>query len=188
MTTRHICLFGGSFNPPHVCHVMAATWALSVLPVDELWWIPTWQHAFGKRLESYEHRLHMTHLALLGTSSRMRVSDIEATLGGQSRTIRTVDALSERHPDVRWSLLVGSDLVDQMPTWQQWDRLRTLVDVYVIGRWGSCTPGIDSGFALPALSSTEIRDALRRDDQAWLATRMPRRVLEYIHEHRLYHD
>lgn len=186
--TRRVCLFGGSFNPPHVCHVLASSWALAALPIDEVWWVPTWQHAFGKSLESFEHRAAMVRHAIAPYGTALQLCDIEARLGGESRTIRTVRALRDEHPDVEWSLLVGSDLVEQMPRWQSWPELSQLVDVYVIGRFGNSSPGVDSGFTLPGLSSTEIRDALRRNDQAWLATRVPASVLAHICEHRLYHD
>jgi nicotinate-nucleotide adenylyltransferase len=188
MNSRRICLFGGSFNPPHVCHVLASTWALAALPIDELWWVPTWQHAFGKQLESFEHRFELVRRAIEPFGNRMQVTDVEAELGGESRTIRTVRELSRQHPHHRFSLLVGEDLVDQMPRWQQWGELSQLVDVFVIGRWGTRSPGIDSGFALPSLSSTAIRDAIRRADHAWLATRVPAAVLDYIHAEQLYRD
>lgn len=188
MTIQRICLFGGSFNPPHVCHLLASAWALAALPIDQLWWVPTWQHAFGKELETFQHRYELVRRTIEPMGDRMRVVDIEAVLGGESRTIRTVMALSRQYPEARFSLLVGEDLVEQMPRWQQWDELSQMVDVFVIGRWGSRTPGIDSGFALPSLSSTAIRTALRRNDQAWLATRVPAAVLSYIREHDLYDD
>lgn len=188
MSVRRVCLFGGSFNPPHVCHVLASAWALSALPIDEIWWVPTFQHAFGKELESFSHRAQMVRQAIEPLGPRVRLCDVEQRLGGESRTIRTVRALEAEFPHTEWSLLVGGDLVEQMPRWQSWPELSQLVDVFVIGRFGSRTPGIDSGFMLPGLSSTEIRDALRRDDSAWLATRVPAAVLAYIRAHHLYQD
>ena len=59
---RSIALFGGSFDPPHLGHVLAATWVLSTSGVDELWVMPAFDHAFDKELSAFEHRKRMGNL------------------------------------------------------------------------------------------------------------------------------
>ena len=54
-----VALFGGSFNPPHVAHQMVALYVLETQPVDELWFVPTYAHPFGKALVDYDHRIAM---------------------------------------------------------------------------------------------------------------------------------
>jgi len=184
--SRRICLFGGSFNPPHVGHVMATAWALSTLPIDALWWVPTWKHAFGKDLAPWDARLAMARAAVTPFGDAVRVSDIEGELGGESRTIDTVLALETRHPDVRWSLLIGADLVPELPRWKRWSDLQARVDVHVLGRAGYGDPGAHHAVTLPDINSSAVRASAaagRRDD---LVPRVPRGVLDEIERRGLY--
>ena len=60
---KEVALLGGSFNPPHVAHLMAAYWALATQGVSEVWLLPAYRHPFGKQLEPFEDRLRMCRLA-----------------------------------------------------------------------------------------------------------------------------
>ena len=55
----HVALIGGSFNPPHVGHLLAAHFVRATEPVDEVWLVPADEHPFGKPLAPFEHRLRM---------------------------------------------------------------------------------------------------------------------------------
>ena len=68
-----IALLGGSFNPPHVAHVMAAWWALATQGVREVWLLPTWRHPFGKELAPWEDRVRMCELAIRAAARRPRL-------------------------------------------------------------------------------------------------------------------
>ena len=72
-----IALFGGSFNPPHLAHSLVALYVLETAPVDELWITPTFRHAFGKDLASYDDRIAMCELAAAALGPRVRVSRAE---------------------------------------------------------------------------------------------------------------
>jgi nicotinate-nucleotide adenylyltransferase len=183
----HIGLFGGSFNPPHVCHSLATHWVLQTHPVDEVWWIPTYQHAFSKNLVDFEHRTRMCQMAL-AELDRVRISDIEREIGGESRTIDTVRALRERFDDYRFSLIVGTDILEEADRWKNWDGLMELVDLIVIGRVGHTKDSDpDSAeFRLPDISSTDTRRALERGDYENLEFWLSRNVISYISEHQLY--
>lgn len=183
---QRVCLFGGSFDPPHVAHVMATAWAVSTLPVDEVWWIPAWRHAFGKNLSGYATRIELCKLAISCFGDRVRVSDIEGRLGGESRTIDTIRALSVEHPHHRWMLLLGSDIVPQTRSWKQWDEVEQLAQIVVIGRAGHGEVDPARDVALPNISSSSVREALDRDDDAWLSERVPVQVLERIRRDGLY--
>ena len=64
MSERRVAIYGGSFDPPHIGHVLAVAWALSTAEVDEAWIIPTWEHAFDKAHEaSFDERMAMCRLA-----------------------------------------------------------------------------------------------------------------------------
>lgn len=186
-TTRRVALFGGSFDPPHVCHLMAATWALSTRDIDEIWWVPTYQHAFGKDLRPWEDRVAMVNATIGNFASVMKLCTIEEQLGGVSRTIDTVRALRERHPDACFSLLVGADIVDQLAAWKNADELLKLVELHVIGRDGYADPATHD-LRLPDISSTALRAAIREGNHAFYRARMPAGVTGLIEAEGWYRD
>jgi nicotinate-nucleotide adenylyltransferase len=175
-----VAIYGGSFNPPHVSHQLAALYVLETQPVDELWFVPCFKHPFEKTLEPFEDRLEMCRRAAAPLGPRARVSDVEARLGGESRTLRTVTELQRENPGVELHLVVGADLVGELPSWYGARQLEQLVRFIVVGRTGY--PG--SGPAMPEVSSSEVRDRLRRGEP--VESLMPRSVLDYIRERKLY--
>lgn len=170
-------VFGGSFDPPHVGHVLAATWVLSTQEVDELWVIPTFEHVFGKSLTSFSHRLRMCELAFAPVRG-VEVSDIEARLGGQSATVRTLEALQRPGRSLR--LVVGGDLVGQIPRWVEGHRIPTLAPLLVVGRGGHGGGDV----AMPEISSSEVRARLK--EGASVEGLLPRAVIEHIARYALY--
>lgn len=189
-TRRQIGLFGGSFNPPHVCHALASVWALQTTPVEEVWWVPTYQHAFGKQLVTFEQRVEMCELAT-GALAQVRIHDIERRLGGESRTIDTVRALRGEHPDCDFWLIVGTDILGEVHKWKNWDGLMELVELIVVGRGehlATETPVEIPAFSLPNVSSTAIRAALADagHDHPLLENWIAREVLDYARRHGLY--
>ena len=158
-----IALFGGSFNPPHLGHELAALYVLETAEVDELWFVPCFKHPFDKTLECFEDRLAMCELASAAVGARARVTDVERELGDESRTLRTVRALQARHPEHRFALVIGADLVAETDTWYGAQELRAAVPFIVVGRAGAAAAPADGpprGVEMPAISSTEIRRAL----------------------------
>lgn len=175
-----IGLFGGSFNPPHVCHTLATLWALQTGGLDEVWWLPTYQHAFGKDLVSFAQRLEMCRLATRDLR-RVVISEVERELGGESRTVDTVRELRRRHPDHDFSLIVGTDILAERHKWKDWEGLMQMVSLIVVGRTGHLDvlhedeelARYNDRFALPRVSSTQIRELLAQDVhhpdlQAWM--------------------
>jgi len=179
-----IALFGGSFNPPHVGHQMAALHVLETAAVDELWFVPAFQHPFDKVLAPFDDRLRMCELAAAALGSRARVSDIERSLGGPSRTLRTVQTLQQRHPHDVFSLVIGTDLVGEVDTWTGAADLRRLIPFIVVGRAGRGMPGAPAGVDIPDVSSTEIRAALAAGRPP--SAEVPKSVLDYIASRGLY--
>lgn len=177
-----LALFGGSFNPPHVAHQLAALYVLETEPVDELWLVPCFRHPFEKTLEDFEHRFRMCERAAAALGPRVRVSDVERTLGGESRTLRTVEALRAQHPGVELAVVVGSDLEGEVGSWYGAAELRRLARFIVVGRAGHGAGR--SAIEMPAVSSTEIRRRLRRGEP--VEALVPRAVLDYIRERKLY--
>ncbi len=186
MTEGHpqCALFGGSFNPPHVGHVLAVTYLLSVEPVDEVRVIPVYRHVFGKALASFEDRLEMCRLAM-GWIPGVVIDDIERELGGESKTLITVEALRKRDPSRGYRLVIGADVLADLPKWHRFDRIAELAPPLVLGRAGYAHPDAPAA-VLPDVSSTQIRDTIaagRIDDVRQL---VPARVRAYIAAHGIY--
>jgi nicotinate-nucleotide adenylyltransferase len=172
-------LFGGSFDPPHVGHVLVASYVLAT-HAERIVIVPAFQHVFGKDLTPFPHRRRMLELAMADLRE-VEISDIEARLGGASATVRTLDALRERHPGVAWQLVIGSDLVDDIPRWTEGERLLSMASLCVVQRAGHSQ---GDGVVMPDISSTDIRARLARGEST--GDRLPRAVAEYCRKHALY--
>jgi nicotinate-nucleotide adenylyltransferase len=183
----NVGLYGGSFNPPHIGHLLAATFARAVFPVDEVWLVPCHTHAFAKELAPFAHRLALCELAAATLGPWCHVSAIERDLAlapgapASSRTIDTVRALAARHAEHAFSLIVGSDIVDEIPQWRSSAELRAICPVHVVPRRGSAPPDAP---ALPDVSSTAIRARLAA--ALPVDGLVPRGVDDYIRRHRLF--
>jgi nicotinate-nucleotide adenylyltransferase len=178
-----VAIYGGSFNPPHLAHQLAITCVLATARVDELWMVPTFKHPFDKQLAPFSDRARMCELAA-APFQRVRVSRIEEELGGDSYTLRTIQTLRQRHPDHRWALVIGADLVAERERWHGWSELKDLIEFVVIGRQGVTGEATAGGVELPAISSTAVRDRLARGEsvEPWVAAG----VRDYIAERGLY--
>ena len=181
-----VALFGGSFNPPHVAHQMVALYVLETEAVDQLWLVPTFKHPFHKTLAPFENRLRMCELAAKGLGRRARVSEIERVVGGPSRTLSTVRRLRTLHPDHTFSVVIGSDLVAELPHWYGFAKLQQLVSFIVIGRRAAAGAAAHSAVTMPEVSSTEVRALLRAGKSA--EGLVPGTVLDYIYRHGLYRE
>jgi len=185
-------ILGGSFNPPHVGHALLAHALLSTEPLDELWVIPVWRHPFGKDSVSFEHRVDMCRRAfgLLGT--RVRVVELERVLPTPSYTVQTLSAIHAVRPGVQPTLIIGSDIVPELPRWRDPERLPSLSNLIVVPRQGApdLEPPADlpikiySGFRLPKVSSSAIKMALLTGGN--VDGLLDLDVLSYIREHGLY--
>jgi nicotinate-nucleotide adenylyltransferase len=188
-----VALFGGSFNPPHVAHQLAALWVLETAPVDELWFVPAFEHAFGKPLAGFEDRLAMCELAAAALGPRARVSDVERAIGGRSLTLQTVRRLAELHPAHAFSLVIGSDLTGDVASWYGGDELARTIPFIVVSRSGGVgrPAGAEvataaSPVVMPDVSSTAVRAALAAGKPA--DGLVPRTVLDYIYRKGLYKE
>ncbi len=185
----NVAVFGGSFDPPHVGHVLAAKHVAEAPGIDRVLVIPTFSHAFGKARTPFTDRLAMTRLAMRDLA-RVEVSAIEETLPTPSRTLHTLRALGDLHPDWTFRLVVGSDVLSETGAWLAFDEVVRRAPLFVLGRKGAPRADVPEAF-LPEVSSTELRERLReRDGDAaedrWLRERMPAAVLEYIDAHGIY--
>lgn len=188
--SMRVALFGGSFNPPHVAHQLVALYVLETQPVDELWFVPTYAHPFGKHLVAYEHRIAMCELAAAPLGPRARISRAEAELAERpgfvaSHTLDLVDHLAAQGHQLR--LVVGADILGDTAKWHRWDDVVARAPLIVVGRAGHPLPpgSIATGVTMPEISATRIRDLLAcgASDVTGL---VPGAVLRYIAQHNLY--
>jgi len=186
-----VALFGGSFNPPHVAHQLVALYILETQPVDELWFVPTYAHPFGKPLASYEHRVAMCELAIAALGPRASVSRAEEELALRpgfvsSRTLDLVDHVAAQGHEPR--LVIGTDILHETQKWYRWHDVVAKAPLIVVGRTGHALPpgSVATGVTMPEISSTRIRELAARGEQDELHGLLPRGVMGYIAQHALY--
>ena len=178
---------GGSFNPPHVAHMLAAAWVLSARKVDQVWFVPVGEHAFGKKLEAFDDRMAMVQLACSAIGAHCTVSDVERRLGGPNRTIDTLQYLQKEHPELQLSLIIGSDILAERHSWKSWDLLERDFGFHILGREGHPMPaGYGAKVVLPDVSSTEVRELLSRGQVEACRGLVDLDVLDYIVREGLY--
>ncbi len=183
---KEVALLGGSFNPPHVAHLMAAWWTLATQGVSEVWLLPAYRHPFGKQLEPFEDRVRMCELAAAAIRG-VHVCSAEAELRDDplvGKTVRTLEHLASKHPTFRFALVVGADILAETDKWYRFDRVRELARLIVVGRAGH--PDGAGALALPPVSSTEVREKLGRGED--VSALVPRTVLDYIRQRGLYRE
>jgi len=168
-------------------HLLAATYARAVFPIDEVWLIPCHTHAFAKELAPFEHRLAMCEIAAATLGPWCRANAIERDIAqargapSPSRTIDTVRALASRDAEHSFALIIGSDLVNEIPSWHRSAELSRLCSIHVVPRQSSAAPDTP---AIPDVSSTTVRARLAAG--ASIAGLVPRDVEAYIRRNRLY--
>ncbi len=158
-------MFGGTFDPPHVAHVVLAAAAIEQLALDILVVTPAgvpWQKVGSRQISPGATRLEMTQLAFAGVGG-VEVSDIELRREGNSYTVDTLEALAA--PDTDLFLLLGTDAAGGLDTWERYQDIAALATIAVFPRRGHESAAPPDEFAwqlleLPGLevSSTDIRN------------------------------
>jgi len=179
-----VAVFGGSFDPPHIAHVMTCVVVLGTQRVDRILVIPTYSHPFAKQLAPFEDRVQMTKLAMADIA-RVEVSRIEEALGGESRTLRTLEHLRAKHPAWTMRLVIGADVLAETPKWHAFDKIAELASPIVIGRAGFDAPGAPDPI-FSAISSTEIRTKIAQERWSEVDAVVPRAVSAHIRARGLY--
>ena len=174
-----IGLFGGSFDPPHLGHVMGAAYALSMGQLDALWVLPTYKHAYAKEMAEFEVRMKMCQQAF-GILRQVMVLRFELNnLSGH--TVELVGILKAGRPDDTFVLIVGSDCVQDCENWHRWLDLEKMVEVLEVPRGG-----YSSSSPLPEISSTQVRELVASGDEAAMRKLVPHEVVKTLQERNLY--
>lgn len=182
-----VLLFGGSFDPPHLGHVLVAAYLLSAHPKAKLHIIPCYKHAFDKKLSTFARRFKMCRLAFSFLGKRVHISDVERRHGGISRAIDTAQRFKTKYPKRQLLWVIGSDLVPETRRWYRYADLLKCITFLPLPRASKGRPKGKSGtlpFQFPAIASSEIRKRvkLKKDLSAFV----PQPVASYIRAHKLY--
>ena len=184
-------LFGGSFDPVHIAHLMVAEAAADELGAT-IRFLPAREQPFKRAAHqaSAEQRAAMLDLAVHG-NPRLDVERIELDLPTPSYTVRTLRTLAERKPASgnRFMLLLGADAARDLAAWWEVEALPGLADVIVFARPGVSVPPhplISRVIPVPSidLSATQIRDRVKQGHS--IRYLVPDAVREYIATHGLY--
>jgi nicotinate-nucleotide adenylyltransferase len=177
-------LFGGSFNPPHVGHLLVTAYVLATAEVDEVWLMPAHRHAFGKALAPFHHRVELCSLLASFFRKGVRATSVESEVEGAGYTVDTLEHLHRRYPTHAFRLIIGTDILAETHAWKEFDRVEALAPPLVVARSGHPHPRGAGLPEMPAVSSTAIRAALAagEDVSGWV----PREVLAYVHAAGLY--
>ena len=202
---RRIGLFGGTFDPPHVGHLVLAESARDRLGLDEVHFIPAGQppHKPGRRITGAAQRVAMARLAVRGNRA-FAVSTLEARRGGRSFTIETLREVAADAPRARLFLLMGADSLDEFATWREPEAILRLATLAVAKRPGVAPrarrrlravtgrgPSSAGGARIEwldnaeiAVSSSIVRTRVREGRS--IRYLVPDTVAAYIARHRLY--
>lgn len=187
-TSTSIAVFGGSFDPPHVAHLLAVHYVLAVGDFERAIVVPVCDHAFGKRLAPFDERIALAR-ACFEHDARVEVSAVEAELPRPNYTERTLERLRALTPDASFRLVLGSDVLPETAHWHDFPRVRELAPPFVLTRAGYEQPELPPA-VLPEVSSTLVRALLLRrgepESDRQLAALVPRRVLDVIAARGLY--
>ena len=185
-------LFGGSFDPVHVGHLLVAQAACEEFKLDRLFFIPAAQSPLKpERVPApAEVRLRMLRLALAGKSS-YEVDEQEIRRGAPSYTIETVRDYKQRYPSAALFYIIGADHVPLLPKWREADQLAASVEFLVVPRPGDAPVVGKAPFRIQnlvgtpfAVSSSQIRARVKA--RRGIEHLVPRAVGEVIHNSGLY--
>ena len=186
-------IFGGSFDPPHVGHLLVAVDAFEALRLDRLVFVPAAVQPLKAGLASAtaHQRLAMVRLLVDG-DERFTVDAVEIDRAGVSYTVDTLQTFAQRYPDAERFFLVGEDAMAAFGAWREPQQILKLARVAILRRPGATEKTIETQLdgtitlatRLVEVSSTEIRERV----QARKSIRgfVPESVAAYIETERLY--
>ncbi len=134
---KKIGLLGGTFNPPHLGHLVMADQVLDQLDLDEVLLMPDNlpPHVDTKETIAAKQRLEMVKLSVEG-NPKLGIEDIELKRGGVSYSYDTVKYLKQLHPENDYYFIIGGDMVEYLPKWYRIDELVKMIQFVAVSREG----------------------------------------------------
>lgn len=188
-------IMGGTFDPIHHGHLVAASEVAAVLDLDEVVFVPTgkpWQKEGSRTVTDAEHRYLMTVVAT-AANPQFTVSRVDIDRGGYTYTIDTLRDLAEQRPNADLFFITGADAMSQIMTWKDADAMWDLAYFVGVTRPGHELQLPEAGnphqaalLEVPALaiSSTDVRDRAAAGMPVWYL--VPDGVVQYINKYELY--
>ena len=188
---RRIGVMGGTFDPIHHGHLVAASEVRQSLQLDEVIFVPTGEPYMKSAVSSAEHRYLMTVIAT-ASNPDFTTSRVDIDRSGPTYTIDTLRDLKRQYPDDELFFITGADAVTQILDWKDKDELWELAQFVAVSRPGHALsisglpPQRVSSLEVPALaiSSTDCRARVGRGFPVWYL--VPDGVVQYISKHHLY--
>jgi nicotinate-nucleotide adenylyltransferase len=186
-----IGVMGGTFDPIHHGHLVAASEVAQSFDLDEVVFVPTGRPWQKDDVTESEHRYLMTVIAT-ASNPQFTVSRVDIDRAGPTYTIDTLRDLQEQRPGAELFFITGADAVAQILSWRNHQELWDLAHFVAVSRPGHVltTEGLPSRnvsqLEIPALSisSTDCRARVRRGHPVWYL--VPDGVVQYIAKHHLY--
>jgi nicotinate-nucleotide adenylyltransferase len=191
-------LLGGTFNPPHIGHLVCATQALSALDLDRVLFVPVNEppHKGIEADPGVEHRVELCRQAVAG-DDRLAVSLVDAEVPGPSFTVDTLSRLHDRCPGDQLTFIVGGDMALSLPTWREPAAILSLASLGVAEREGVRRTDITERLADLGTENVRFFDMPRLDVSSSLIRRLvavgrpirylvPDGVADYIEREGLY--
>lgn len=154
-------ILGGSFNPIHFGHLLLAEWCREAARLDRVWFLPaaTPPHKRDAVQPPGEVRAAMVTAAIAGNPA-FELSRLELDRGGVSYTVETLREIAQRMPDAELFLLMGADMLHDLPTWREPAEICRLATPLVVRRHGSPPP--DFGVLADVISADRSAELVRQ--------------------------
>ncbi|QED48711.1 nicotinate-nucleotide adenylyltransferase [Cytobacillus dafuensis] len=184
-----IGILGGTFDPPHLGHLIIANEVLNSFDLNEIWFMPNQEPPHKKKSNSIkdEDRVKLLKLAI-SEHPNFKLELIELERSGPSFTYETMKMLKERHPDKQFYFIIGADMIEYLPKWRNIDQLVEIVQFIGVNR-----PSYSQKSSYPILyaevpnieiSSSLIRSRLKEGKT--IQYMVPESVRNYIKEKNYY--
>jgi len=182
---------GGTFDPIHNGHLVAASEVAAALNLDQVVFVPTGDPSQKEEVTGGEHRYLMTVIAT-AANPRFMVSRVDIDRDKPTYTVDTLRDLKSQYPDAELFFITGSDAIAQILSWHDAAKLWDLANFVAVSRPGHTLeiPEVPAGAVtsveVPALSisSTDCRNRVANGDPIWYL--VPDGVVQYIGKHGLY--
>lgn len=191
MSKIRLGVMGGTFDPIHYGHLVAASGAASAFGLDKVLFVPTGEPWQKQTITDADHRLAMTKLAIAG-NSLFEISTVDVLRAGPTYTIDTLREIHESNPEADIYFITGADSIAQIDSWKDSSQIWPLAHFVGVTRPGhslevpKSAAGDVSLLEIPALaiSSTDIR--ARVESGKPIDYLLPDSVIDYIHANNLY--
>ncbi|HLR03821.1 MAG TPA: nicotinate-nucleotide adenylyltransferase [Virgibacillus sp.] len=185
---KNIGILGGTFDPPHIGHLIIAEAVRERISLEKVWFMPSYEPPHKQNAySSVGHRLNMLELSLRD-NPYFSINEIETKRHEKSYTVDTMEELTKQEPDSRFHFIIGADMVEYLPHWKNIDRIIELVTFIGVKRAGyhihTHYPVKEVEVPMVNISSTMLRNRIHQ--QKSVKYLIPDKVQEYIKEHHLY--